>query len=79
LRAGDAPGAIKVAEGGVLLAFSGEVFLILREERVAPRASRARRKIAGCWRADGVRRRTRFDFEQLWLFGAPRGQGKENA
>jgi hypothetical protein len=36
LRAGDARGAIKIAAGGDLLGFSGEIFFSFRWEGVAP-------------------------------------------
>jgi hypothetical protein len=51
LRGGDASGAIKVAGGGDLLGFSGEIFFIFRAEGVAPRASRMRNKTSECLRA----------------------------
>jgi hypothetical protein len=51
VRAGDARGAIKRADGAILLGFSREDFLIFPWEGVARRASPARTRIAGCWRA----------------------------
>jgi hypothetical protein len=46
LRAGDARGVIKMAKGGYLLGFLGEIFFNFRVEGGAPRASWARNKIA---------------------------------
>ena len=54
MRAGDARGAIRIAGGGDLLGFWGEKFFDFSAEGVAPRASRRRNKIAGCWRAGWV-------------------------
>ncbi|HEY7117437.1 MAG TPA: hypothetical protein VH475_12690 [Tepidisphaeraceae bacterium] len=48
MRAGDARGAIKIAEVGDLLGFWRETFFIFRVEGVAPRALWMRNKIAEC-------------------------------